>query len=112
MGAGEDAASPDQLGEARTKLQDLLSSSSHYQPQSVLARLQGTDLHVETAAVFGRVYALSFFLFTEKHIKITVYFIVIVKYVITLVATKYSSNLEFYLQSTVADTIFEYELYI
>lgn len=54
MGAGEDATSPDQLGEARTKLQDLLSSSCHYQPQSVLARLQGTDLHVETAAVFGR----------------------------------------------------------
>ena len=55
MGAKEGAAASDQLGEVRTKLQDLLSSSTHYQPQPVLARLQGTHLHVEMAAVFGRV---------------------------------------------------------
>lgn len=55
MGAGEGATSPDQLTEVRAKLQDLLSSSSHYQPHPVLARLQGTNLHVEMAAVFGRV---------------------------------------------------------
>lgn len=55
MAAGEDDVASGQLGEVRTKLQDLLSSSSHYQPHPVLARLQGTNLHVETAAVFGRV---------------------------------------------------------
>lgn len=53
MEAG-DATQRDQLSEMRAKLQDLLSSSSHYQPHPVLARLQGTDLHVEMAAVFGR----------------------------------------------------------
>lgn len=41
--------------EVRGRLQDLLTSSSHYQPQPVLARLQGTNLHIETAAVYGRV---------------------------------------------------------
>ncbi|XP_063877866.1 transforming growth factor-beta receptor-associated protein 1-like isoform X2 [Scylla paramamosain] len=53
MDAG-DAAQRDQLNETRAKLQDLLNSSSHYQAHPVLARLQGTNLHVETAAVFGR----------------------------------------------------------
>ncbi|KAK8726458.1 hypothetical protein OTU49_010260 [Cherax quadricarinatus] len=46
--------SSSELEEARGKLQDLLTSSCHYQPQPVLARMQGTSLHVETAAVFGR----------------------------------------------------------
>ncbi|XP_066960636.1 transforming growth factor-beta receptor-associated protein 1-like [Macrobrachium rosenbergii] len=47
-------SSPELLQEARDKLQDLLTSSCHYQPQLVLKRLQGTSLHIETAAVFGR----------------------------------------------------------
>lgn len=50
----EGPASSEQLEEVRGKLQDLLTSSCHYSPQPVLARLQGTTLHVETAAVFGR----------------------------------------------------------
>ncbi|XP_027234374.1 transforming growth factor-beta receptor-associated protein 1 isoform X1 [Penaeus vannamei] len=48
------SASPEELEEARSKLQDLLTSSSHYQPQPVLARMKGTELHVEIAAVYGR----------------------------------------------------------
>ena len=51
----KEKASPELLQESRDKLQDLLTSSSHYQPQLVLKRLQGTSLHIETAAVFGRV---------------------------------------------------------
>lgn len=49
------SASPEELEEARSKLQDLLTSSSHYQPQPVLTRMKGTELHVEIAAVYGRV---------------------------------------------------------
>lgn len=48
-------AQSQQLEEVRCKLQDLLTSSCHYQPQPVLARLHGTSLHVEMAAVYGRV---------------------------------------------------------
>ncbi|KAG7163807.1 Transforming growth factor-beta receptor-associated protein 1-like [Homarus americanus] len=50
----EGPTSVEQLEEVRGKLQDLLTSSCHYQPQPVLSRMQGTSLHVETAAVFGR----------------------------------------------------------
>lgn len=55
------SASPEELEEARSKLQDLLTSSSHYQPQPVLARMKGTELHVEIAAVYGRVSYNEFF---------------------------------------------------
>lgn len=50
----KDESSPEVLQETRDKLQDLLMSSCHYQPQLILKRLQGTALHIETAAVFGR----------------------------------------------------------
>ncbi|KAK7068882.1 transforming growth factor, beta receptor associated protein 1 [Halocaridina rubra] len=50
----KDKSSSEQLQESREKLQNLLTSSCHYQPQLVLKRLQGTELHIETAAVFGR----------------------------------------------------------
>ncbi|XP_045583732.2 transforming growth factor-beta receptor-associated protein 1 [Procambarus clarkii] len=47
-------ASSERLEEVRVKLQELLTSSCYYQPQPVLTRMHGTSLHVETAAVFGR----------------------------------------------------------
>ncbi|XP_076056469.1 transforming growth factor-beta receptor-associated protein 1-like isoform X2 [Oratosquilla oratoria] len=42
------------LEETREKLLDLLCSSCHYQPKLVLSRLVNTNLHQETAYVYGK----------------------------------------------------------
>lgn len=73
------STSPEELEEARSKLQDLLTSSSHYQPQPVLARMKGTELHVEIAAVYGRVscYEFSFNFYCLRELLISLGFVYI-----------------------------------